>query len=180
MVEFVAGAEVMSTWTKVGIIADTGAGIGIVLTLFYSIWTFRTTLRDSYYAELDRVYFELLRIGLEHPDLVDVPASTDRKAREYDSYAFMVWNFVETVYDRCQGRGSSKRRLRETWYPVIAAENALHRDWFNVPQNRRKFKEPFCRFIDAQYPMPTAVKPPPPVKDRSASPGARGSAPPGS
>jgi len=166
---FAGGTEVMTMWTKVQIIADTGAGIGIVLTLFYSIWSFRTTLRDSYYAELDRVYFDLLQIGLEHPDLLDFAPSRDpSKAREYDLYAFMVWNFVETVYDRCQGW--SKRRLRETWYPVIAAENAKHRGWFDLPENRLKFKEPFRRFIDAHYPMPKAVR------DPSASPGARGSA----
>jgi hypothetical protein len=62
----------------------------------------------------------------------------------------MVWNVVETVFDRCQGW--SKRRLRETWYPVIAVETARHWDWFTVPQNRRKFKERFCPFIDAHYP----------------------------
>ena len=169
MAAFADGTEVMTMWTKVQIIADTGAGIGIVLTLFYSIWSFRTTLRDSYYAELDRVYFDLLQIGLEHPDLLDFAPSRDpSKAREYDLYAFMVWNFVETVYDRCQGW--SKRRLRETWYPVIAAENAKHRGWFDLPENRLKFKEPFRRFIDAHYPMPKAVR------DPSGSPGARGSA----
>ena len=143
----------MTMWTKVQVIADIASGIGIVFTLFYSVWSFRTTLRDSYYAELDRIYFDLLRIGLEHPELVDFPTSRDlTKARQYDAYAFMVWNFVETVYDRCQGWSKSKQRLRETWYPVIAAENASHRGWFNVPENRRKFKEPFCRFIDEQYP----------------------------
>jgi hypothetical protein len=96
-----------------------------------------------------------LNIGLEHPDLLEFPTSPDpNKVREYDAYAFMVWNFVETIYDRCQGWGWSKKRLRETWYPVIAAENARHRGWFDVPQNRRKFKHNFCRFIDRNYPAP--------------------------
>ena len=158
MVALPAEAEVMTMWAKAAVIADAAAALGIVFTLFYSIWSFRTTLRDSYYAELDRVYFELLKLGLEHPDLLDYPASRNpAKAREYDAYAFMVWNFVETVYDRCQGW--TKRRLRETWYPVIAAENARHRDWFNLPENRRKFKEPFCRFIDAHYPTPDSDRP---------------------
>jgi hypothetical protein len=153
-----AGSDVMTLWAKAQVIAEVAGGLGIVFTLFYSVWSFRTTLRDSYYAELDRVYFDLLRIGLEHPVLLDFPESPDpSKAREYDAYAFMVWNFVETVYDRCQGR--SKRRLRETWYPVIAAENARHRAWFDLPQNRRKFKENFCRFIDTRYPMPSSVRP---------------------
>ncbi len=158
-----AEPDVMGMWTKAQVIAEVAGGIGIVFTLFYSVWSFRTTLRDSYYAELDRVYFDLLRIGLEHPELLDFPESPDpSKAREYDAYAFMVWNFVETVFDRCQGW--SKRRLRETWYPVIAEENARHRAWFNHPQNRRKFKEPFCRFIDTHYPTPHAVRPSPPAK----------------
>jgi hypothetical protein len=160
VVALAEGSEVMTMWTKVQIIADTGAGIGIVLTLFYSIWSFRTTLRDSYYAELDRVYFDLLQIGLEHPEILDFPKTHDPNlARQYDLYAFMVWNFVETVFDRCQGW--SKRRLRETWYPVIAEENAKHREWFNLPENRRKFKETFSRFIDAHYPTP------PPLSSRA-------------
>jgi hypothetical protein len=157
-----AAPEVMTMWTKVQVIAEVAGGIGIVFTLFYSVWSFRTTLRDSYYAELDRVYFDLLRIGMERPDLLDFPVSRDpSKAREYDAYAFMVWNFVETVFDRCQGW--SKRRLRETWYPVIAEENARHRDWFNLPENRRKFKESFCRFIDARYPARSSVRASPPA-----------------
>jgi len=157
-----AEPEVMTMWAKAAVIADAAAALGIVFTLFYSIWSFRTTLRDSYYAELDRVYFDLLKLGLEHPDLLDYPTSPNPgRAREYDAYAFMIWNFVETVYDRCQGW--TKRRLRETWYPVIAAENARHRAWFNVPENRRKFKEPFCRFIDAHYPTPSSLRPSPPA-----------------
>ena len=156
MIALPTGPEVATAWEKAAVIADAAAAFGIVVTMFYSIWSFRTTLRDSYYAELDRVYFELLKIGLERPELLDLATARSpdpSKAREYDAYAFMVWNFVETVFDRCQGW--SKGRLRETWYPVIAAENARHRVWFNVPQNRRKFKEPFCRFIDAHYPTPT-------------------------
>jgi hypothetical protein len=148
-----SGAEVVSAWSKAGVIAEALGSIGIVFTLFYSVWSFKTTLRDAYYAELDRVYFDLLKIGLEQPDLLSFPASPDpAKAGAYGAYAFMVWNFVETIFDRCQGW--SKRRLRETWYPIIAAENALHREWFDLPENRRRFKQRFIRFIEARYPMP--------------------------
>jgi hypothetical protein len=151
MAPYVMQADVVSAWTRAQVIAEVVGGIGIAFTLFYSVWSFRTTLRDSYYAELDRVYFELLKIGLERPYLVDFPDTPSAgKAREYDAYAFMVWNFVETVFDRCQGW--SRRRLRDTWYPVIAAENARHRQWFDAPENRRKFKDHFCQFIDERFP----------------------------
>jgi hypothetical protein len=148
-----SGAEV---WAKAGVIAEAAGSIGIVATLFYSVWSFRTTLRDAYYSELDREYFELLKIGLERPDLITFGASPDpAKAREYAAYAFMVWNFVETIYDRCQGR--FKQRLRDTWYPIIAAENALHRAWFDLPENRSKFKPSFVRFIETQYVLANAA-----------------------
>jgi hypothetical protein len=152
-----SAAAVMMTWSKAGVIAEALGSIGIVCTLFYSVWSFRTTLRDAYYAELDRVYFELLKIGLERPELLSFPASPDpAKASQYGAYAFMVWNFLETIFDRCQGW--SKRRLRETWFPIIAAENALHREWFDRPQNRRRFKQRFVRFVEAQYPTPSAAR----------------------
>jgi hypothetical protein len=145
------GAAVMMTWSKAGVIAEALGSIGIMCTLFYSVWSFTRTLRDAYYAELDRVYFELLKIGLERPELLAYPASPDpAKAGQYGAYAFMVWNFLETIFDRCQGW--SKRRLRETWFPIIAAENDLHRAWFELPENRRRFKQRFVRFIETQYP----------------------------
>jgi hypothetical protein len=155
-----SGAAVMMTWSKAGVIAEALGSIGIVCTLFYSVWSFKTTLRDAYYAEIDRVYFELLKIGLEKPELLTYPTSPTSpdptKASQYGAYAFMVWNFVETIFDRCQGW--SKRRLRETWYPIIASENALHRAWFEVPDNRRRFKRRFVRFIEKQYPVAGAMR----------------------
>ena len=148
----------MMTWEKAGVIAEAMGSIGIMFTLFYSVWSFTRTLRDAYYAELDRVYFELLKIGLERPELLTFPASTDPvKATEYGAYAFMVWNFIETIFDRCQGW--SKRRLRETWYPIIDAESALHRLWFDLPENRRRFKPRFVRFIESKYPTPSTARP---------------------
>ena len=78
--------------------------------------------------------FELLKIALDRPHLVDFAGRRPdpNKQREYDAYAFMIWNFAETVFDRCQGWG--KKSLRTTWYPVVAAENALHRKWFDLPE----------------------------------------------
>jgi hypothetical protein len=145
----------MLTWSKAGVIAEALGSIGIVFTLLYSVWSFTRTLRDAYYAELDRVYFELLKIGLERPELLTYPnspaAPNSAKADQYGAYAFMVWNFLETIYDRCQGW--SKRRLRETWFPIIAAENDLHRAWFELPENRRRFKQRFVQFIETKYPV---------------------------
>jgi len=138
-------------WTRAGVVATAFGSLAIVLTLFYSAYSFSTTLREGYYAELDRIYFELLKIGLERTYLrAPTPPTDPSRASEYDAYAFMVWNFLETVVDRCDN--TSNQSLRETWYPVVATECALHRAWFDAPENRLKFKDRFCRFIDTRYP----------------------------
>ncbi|MGH7437131.1 MAG: hypothetical protein ACRENE_15765 [Polyangiaceae bacterium] len=145
-----AGADVVSAWTEANVLATGLGSLGIVLTLFYSAWSFRTTLRESYYAELDRVYFELLRIGLERPYLrAALPPADPARASEYEAYAFMVWNFLETVVDRCDS--TSNPSLRETWFPIVATEGALHRAWFDLPENKDKFKKRFRQFIEKNY-----------------------------
>jgi hypothetical protein len=142
-------------WNRVGAIATALGSLGIVLTLFYSAYSFKAALREGYYAELDRLYFELLKLGLERPYLRSSAPPTDpTKASEYGVYAFMMWNFLETVVDRCDN--SSSPTLRETWYPIVATESALHRAWFDMPENRRKFKDRFCHFIDTRYPSNVA------------------------
>ena len=99
------GTALMMNWSHAGVIAEALGSIGIVCTLFYSVWSFKTTLRDAYYAEIDRVYFELLKIGLEKPELLTYPNSPDpaKAATSTAPIAFMVWNFVETIFDRGQG-----------------------------------------------------------------------------
>ena len=67
-------------WARAGVIATTCGSLAIVLSLFYSAYSFSTTLREGYYAELDRMYFELLKIGLERPYLR--ASEPPKKARE--------------------------------------------------------------------------------------------------
>jgi len=120
------------------------ATIVTLVALIYSIQTFSKTMQASHYTELDAMYMEILKMALDKPYLIT--STTIREAQqeqEYDIYAFMVWNFVEAIYDRCE----SDKDLCETWYPIIDAENRKHGQWFAHPDNRHKFKETFHRFI---------------------------------
>ncbi len=141
--------QVVNEWTKVQVIVEGLAAVGIILTLLYSLWSFTRSLRASYYAELDRMYFDLLKIAMERPYLLNfAEASDQQQQQEYEIYAFMIWNFLETVYDRCH----QHKQLRDTWYPIISAENLLHRKWFDESANRTRFKQAFIAFIEKQYP----------------------------
>ncbi|HEV2963816.1 MAG TPA: hypothetical protein VG649_18455 [Candidatus Angelobacter sp.] len=144
-------AQAVNEWTKVQVIVEAVAAVGIILTLLYSLWSFTRSLRAGYYTELDRMYFDLLKIAMDRPYLLNFAASpNDQQQREYEIYAFMIWNFLETVFDRCH----KHKHLRDTWYPIISAENTLHRKWFDERANRTRFKQAFIAFIESRYPNP--------------------------
>jgi hypothetical protein len=131
-------------WEAFAALAQGSASILGLVALIYSVHAFRKSLKTLHYSELDRMYFDLLRLAVEKPHLRDPHADrTPRQQQEYDSYAFMVWNFLETIHDRCE----SDRNLRGTWYPAMDAEDRLHREWFDRPENRHKFKEAFYAFV---------------------------------
>ena len=140
-------SEFTPIWTVLESIAQGIASILALFALIYSVVTFRKTIRASHYAELDRMYFDILRIGIEKPYLriPEVNRPKDQEA-EYDAYAYMVWNFLESVHDRCL----ADRELCSTWYPAIDVENRLHSEWFHDPKNHHKFKPHFRMFIEGR------------------------------
>jgi len=87
-----------------------------------------------------------LKVVVEKPYLHNAAATrSDEQKIEYDSYAFMVWNFLEAIFDRCQ----DDEQLRTTWHPVIDAEDRKHREWFDRSENEHKFKRVFREYIQS-------------------------------
>lgn len=139
-------SDYATAWAAFGVLAQGIASIMAIAALIYSMTSFTKSLRTSNYTELDSMYFELLRIALDKPHLINPAAAATRSEEqrlEYDTYAFMVWNFLETIVDRCE----RDTRLCSTWYPVIDVENRMHRGWFDRPENKHRFKDAFHRFI---------------------------------
>src|SRR5690606_30478401 len=64
--------------------------------------------------------------------------SPEDRAR-YRIYAGMVWNFLETVEDRC----AKDPALELTWYPVLLVEKRRHMAWMRDAGNAELFKESF-------------------------------------
>lgn len=136
-------------------------GIG-VYSLIPNLRSIAAATRSTNYSQLDTMYQQILSLAVERPHLRVHAGSRARsdpaEKSEYDSYAFIVWNFVETVRDRCE----DDQALRETWGPVIAVEHALHRDWFireTVPylaKDNPKFCLGFADFIWRLWPEPHA------------------------
>jgi hypothetical protein len=137
-------SDYSTMWTAIGALSQGFASIMAIAALIYSMTTFRKSLETSHYTELDSMYFDLLKVALEKPHLnKPIVALSDDQKIEYNIYAFMVWNFLEAVYDRCE----RNKHLCKTWYLVIDTENQKHREWFDQPGNKHKFKDTFHEFI---------------------------------
>lgn len=103
------------------------------------------------YKQLDNVYYNIQTLIVGNPHLVKFNSvKTDDQRIQYDAFAFMVWNFIETIYDyvwdEAQGglrNADAKSYLRETWEVIIQYEGQLHKIWLLDPKNKVKFKPRF-------------------------------------
>ena len=140
----------------VNTLIDIAVGISSCAALIISLYTYYASKRTQTYADLDTLYLELLKLGMEYPKFRNPKYTINYKNEfneddlyRYETYAFIAWNICETIYDR------KDEALFETWKPVIVAENKLHRKWFNDPKNQHKFKERFRVYIHNNFPEDT-------------------------
>ena len=137
--------EYETMWTAISSMMGVVATLLAIFALLYSMRTYRKTMQIMHYGELDKMYFEILKEALSKPHLVrkEFERNDEQKA-EYRLYAFIVWNFLESIYDRCM----LDHDLQKTWFPIIEAERSIHLAWIQEKENRTKFKAEFLSFID--------------------------------
>ncbi len=124
-------------------------------SVFISYYIYKASRTDTSYLDIDKQYVELLKIGLNEPDLRDYERTSmfykfdnsDDFKRKYIIYSHMCWNLVETIYDRQKDK-KGRYKLSETWIPVMFEENRLHYSWFK--HNLRLFKPDFQKFVTGE------------------------------
>lgn len=144
--------------------------IGVSLfAVFFSHKAAKNRQRSAAYADLDSLYLDVLKIGMQYPDFrakektCNYEDELKDRLIEYETYAYLVWNVCETVYDQTEGKGENWK----TWKPVIVEENSLHRQWFDDNtkwfdktdkadyKNPPKFKSAFVKRINEEFGPPS-------------------------
>lgn len=144
MFSFLNSPDYVNFFGALGGMGDAVGGVIGASALLYSMMIYKDSVMLSHYSELDGTYASLLEKAIEHPHFVaDQPERDATEKVQYDLYAFMVWNFVETIVDRCQNNKS----LSETWSPIVLVEAKKHYAWFIRPENKEKFKESFRNYV---------------------------------
>lgn len=137
------------------VVSSTATILAAIAILLYIIMWYKDKSSNSYDI-FDATYLDILKIGMENPSFRNpiltneyLNKFSDDEKIKYEIYAFITWNFCETIIDK----GDSE--LMETWHVVIETENSLHRKWFDNPENSNKFKESFILHI--QNILPTNI-----------------------
>ena len=118
---------------------------GIAILLYIVLW-YRERSHNNYDV-FDSTYLEILKTGIEFPELRDIEYVSGYKSlgpidkSRYETYAYICWNFCETIYDKVD------KDLMKTWSVVIDAEKTLHIEWLQQPENQVKFKREFIDYI---------------------------------
>ncbi len=147
----------MNSHDEVLAIANIFIAIGTMILAFgvpYAIRDAGRQQRDSFYATMDRAYFDIQKLVIDNPHLAqsDVEGKSPVQVIQYDAFAFIVWNFIESIYDYSK----EEKALGETWECILNYESAKHAEWFRRPENRPKFKKSFVDYIDRSGLLPPA------------------------
>jgi hypothetical protein len=137
------------------VIADMAASLLAAVAIVLSVWIYYKIRREKAYENFDITYLDLLKIAMDYPMFRDANVTLNYNEElegelliRYKIYAFMCWNFCETIVDR------GDKNLLETWNVVIETENKLHRRWFDEYENHDKFKASFRKYINQKLPTP--------------------------
>jgi hypothetical protein len=140
----------------VGALVNFAAVIVAILAIRNASHSFKRQLQNINYTEIDRIYFELQSLKLTcwsdaHRD------ELSRKAFN-DTYSLLLWNFIESIHDRCEDVGKVKgdKQLFETWKPIIEYEGNRNKDWFFRDGNAEKFKPCFRKWVEKRFSMTDA------------------------
>ena len=127
-------------------------GLFSFVSLLISIWFARKTLgalqkseATTQYLALDQIYAELLKLAIRYPHLRN-PGSqkSGEELAQYNSYAQLVYNFLETIYDKFSGN----KRMLQTWGTALIFEGNLHNEWLKRDENSVQYNKDFRDFLE--------------------------------
>ena len=106
----------------------------IVFTLVLAIITYVSNSIWNYYRYLAELYYEILKIGLEHPEFLDPEKTRNYKDAwgsdpenffSYEAYAQICWAHAEDIY----AAKFSKIFARKLYAPSLEGYKKLHGVW---------------------------------------------------
>ena len=119
------------------------------LSLVFSLITWHKTCEKRKYEVADNLLSDLNKITLQYPEFRDqefcksaVTSSDKKKRLRYESYAILVWNYLETLYD------IYGENLRESpFYGAMKDLGDRHKTWLLSNDNMSYYNCNLIKFL---------------------------------
>jgi hypothetical protein len=134
--------------------ATLGAVLGAVVSFFVAQWTARREHREHSYIHTDAQYSAVLRLYLEYPEFTAPDATRNfatafsgRELLRYSTFAALVHDFLETIFDLFHDRGAD--RIEEPWAKIFAYHARLHCAWLQA--HPEQYEASYVEFVTRKF-----------------------------
>jgi hypothetical protein len=136
-----------------GIAAALGSVFGGLITGAFTVWPLKQEIKRNGYIHLDATYNTIIDRSAKYPEfsdakLVSVYADAFKdKLQEYEAYAWLVHNFLETIFDLSYNR--RKNKIDDDWNYLFDHFAELHLQW--ALNGKRPLRDEYLRYIETKY-----------------------------
>ncbi len=123
------------------------------LALIVSLLTWLRTHRASTYDVADELLTDIIKLTIERPEFRDPEGiakalrnSDPTERYRYDAFATLVWNYLETLYDRYGARGLKK----SPFFGALKSLGERHREWLYVADHIDYYPDKLLRLFQVR------------------------------
>ena len=133
--------------------ADWVSVVVATVALVVALGTWYRSFRMSSYDAADAVLTDLMKLSIEHPEFRDpdyirraLDDSDPIVRYRYDAFAALVWNYLESLYNRFGARGL----VKSPFFGAFTALGQRHRAWVHRDDNFNKYPLELLKLLRAE------------------------------
>ena len=122
-----------------------------VVAFWVSLWTWYRLYQNTKYDVADKLLQEILKIELDYPEYGDTAlceallSDQDQiKRLRYDAFASIVWNYLETLYDKY----GSRKLEKSPFISSMRCHAARHRAWLLSNDNLSYYNKGLVKLLN--------------------------------
>lgn len=121
-----------------------------VVAVILSIYVWIRNRSSERYRILDDRLLSILQINLDYPEFDDAAftskydhSDNERLRQQYEIYAMIVWNFLESIFGYYGERGIK----RSSFFGVLRYWSTLHQTWLSQQEEKSDYAPKFRRYV---------------------------------
>jgi len=129
-----ADLNLTNLWAGVASASFLGGILGAAITGLIGDWSLKKEIKRNSYIHMDEAYNAIIERCTKYPQFANADkvgryrkSFSGDELQQYEAHAWMVHNFLETIYDLSRGRFSDK--IDSRWEYLFDHFARLHLQW---------------------------------------------------